>query len=1241
MISFATLGAQLKLNITDFSSKLKDASKQAAKFGKDLKGSINGSTEAVDELAKATKKSGVEFKDVARIVQGIIISKVFYGALGSIRQATDAVWEFSSSLEYAKIAYSNLFDDTSLADEFINVLKDFAAKTPFSFKESEQASKSLLAYGVKYQNVMYMMQGIMAAAAMQGDPTKVESISRALGQIYTKGRLMNEEMRQLAEAGIPAYEILKEKLGLTQKQLQNLGNEAIPASKAINALVDGMTERFGNVVTASSRTMTGIISNIKDNATMLISAVFEPVYVKIKSVANAIGELLFKLREIQETLGTGGVFEYLVPEEARASIRLLLANILALHQAIVNLAIAIGHLLGPVAQSLMHVFNAIAPILASVLNILAGMINVITSNAAAMKVLTALLTAAAMMWVVFKLRALAAIVVQGVVWAITKSLAALGAVMTFVATHPLWALLIALTGIVAGLAIGFSGLGDKIRGFFSELTKINGYDPDKLLLPSQKDRANDLEKFNKKLDGTSDAMDDLADSTGKATKAAKGLLSFDEVFKLNEPDETSGKDAGIEIPDLDFSGLDLSGDAFIPEVPDFTGFSNNWFDALSDALKKKLLASGLGAVLGGILGGLLGGPIGAALGALVGGIAGFFWDDLATALGLTDVGKIALPIATGLGAALGWVAGGPAGMAIGAGIGLLVGWLVDSIARGIETGDWSSVGKPLGTALGAAIGFVVGGPGGAVIGAGIGLLIGGVIDLITKGFQSGDWDWTGIGGGIGLGIGGAIGMVMLGPGGAAIGAAIGGLVGLITGKIVEGFQTGNWDVSGISLGIGTGIGSAIGFVFGGPGGALIGAAIGALVGGITGRLIEEWNNAKDDIMAPWINLGAWISEAFGMIIDNIKQAFSSGNIVEIGSSIVLGIIQGILLALGSVGGAIIALFQTIWEAICAVFGIHSPAATMVPIGENIVYGIIQGITSMLSTLWSTLTATFASIVSGVSGTFSNIYNTISSSITTAASVVRNMSTDMYNNIRTNLSNALISAKTNMSSLYKSVRTSMSNALTSARTSASNILNSISSNFTKALNTAKSTFSNMYSSVSSSLSNLYNTASAKLSSVYNTFTSWASNLYTNVFAKLASWISSAVSGLNSLINLAGSAASAVSSAASSAVSWAKGKLQGHATGGVFNREHVARLNEGNKTEAVIPLEEPNAMQPFVDAVSSGLTASLAPLIASMSGAQQQTQQLQPLYVGTLIADERSLKELERKMNVIRIQEDKRR
>ena len=70
-----------------------------------------------------------------------------------------------------------------------------------------------------------------------------------------------------------------------------------------------------------------------------------------------------------------------------------------------------------------------------------------------------------------------------------------------------------------------------------------------------------------------------------------------------------------------------------------------------------------------------------------------------------------------------------------------------------------------------------------------------------------------------------------------------------------------------------------------------------------------------------------------------------------------------------------------------------------------------------------------------------------------------------------------------------------------------------------------------------------------------------------------------------------------------------------------------------------MENESAMQPFVDAVSNGLTASLAPIVASIN-TNNGSNNLQPLYVGTLVADERGLKELERKMQIIRVKEDRR-
>ena len=99
-----------------------------------------------------------------------------------------------------------------------------------------------------------------------------------------------------------------------------------------------------------------------------------------------------------------------------------------------------------------------------------------------------------------------------------------------------------------------------------------------------------------------------------------------------------------------------------------------------------------------------------------------------------------------------------------------------------------------------------------------------------------------------------------------------------------------------------------------------------------------------------------------------------------------------------------------------------------------------------------------------------------------------------------------------------------------------------------------------------------------------------------------------------------------------------RVIGHATGGIFNREHVATFAEGGKSEAIIPLQNEAAMAPFVEAVATRL--------AQIQGNQEQEvtygaeSAQQPIYaiVGTLIADDAGLKKLERKLTIIRKSED---
>lgn len=1337
MASFATFSSYLKLNIQDFSNKLKDASKDVQKFSNDLQGKT---VAPMKELNKQTGIFGWNMKSISRVTSGIVIAQTFYTILRSVREATNAVWEFTKQLETAQVAYSNLFGSTSLATEFINVLKDFAAKTPFSFTEAEAAAKRLLAYGIEYKNVMYVMQGVLSAASIQGDSAKIESISRALGQIYTYGKLMTQEVRQLSEAGIPAYEILREELGLTQEQLKNLGNEGIPASMAINALVDGIQKRFGTAAEAAALTTTGLISNIKDNATMLFSAMFQPLTNFIKAGLAELGKLLFTLRDLQEVAGTGAVFEYLFPEEMHGVLRQFVANIQSLFQAVARLGYALSGLLGPAVQALLSVFNALAPLLTVVVNIMAGLVQLVTSNATAMKLLAGALAVAATMWVAYRASAIASAVIPAILNATTKALVVMSTMLTFVAAHPFWALFIGLSGILVGATVGFGALGDKVSAFFKKLTQFNGVDPDKVLLPSQKERANDLDKFNDRLEGTSDAMDDLADSTGKATKAAKGLLSFDEVFKLNEPDEGVG-DGGIDTDDLGdlMDGLDGLGSGYLPEVPDFgsyfDGLKTNYLQALKDAWNElglatsDIMSTALGAAFGGLIGKLLGKGLGGVLGGIAGAIVGYFWNQLADYFGLTPDQKIDAGIIGGvgavLGAVLGGLIGGPLGAKIGAAIGGFVGsfWgifaealgvipeqhiatVVSSAITGALTAGFALLKSfvsnlamfsgfastmdilknTLRVSLGAALkqGAI-----GAVASLATGILANALTAWLAKEFELTEQDLknSSVGQTIGSIIGSLVGMILGGPIGSIVGGSLGQLAGAVIGEFwaymgetLQGAIIGG--TAGLSIGaiVGTVVGS-----IGGPLGAGLGAAVGTALGGLVGLIVEHW----DTISNFFTEIGQTIADFFTEIFDFITQfseifVILGEDLMSLGSIALEAMVSFVGIITSSFSELFIMLGQIGTDLLTIVSGWFAP--------------IVTAVTTFFTTIWTTVSTWFMTAITSITTWLTNLWITISTWFTNAVTFLTTWFTTLVTNVTTWLANVLApvvtwftNLLTNISTWLSGIWTSLStwfitlvtnvttwlagvlapitawfnSLVTSITTWLSSVWTSISNWFTTLVGNVTTWLSGVWTSISNWFTTLVSNITTWLSSVWTTISGWTYTTSTNIsswlensakgilgwFARLLNSIGDWFSGLwDSLTGWLGDIGDKVSSwwdglwsdkSASVDVNGSvttSGTKTGHATGGVFNREHIARFAEGNKAEAIIPLEEASAMQPFVNAVADGLTASLAPLFANMSGGS--TNQLQPLYVGTLIADDRSLKELERKMEVIRLQERKR-
>ncbi len=230
----------------------------------------------LDELAVELRLNGDDF--LSGLASSLSAWESFSGALLKTGAALSAMvtapllgvakaaMSMGTQLQQAEISFQTMLGSAELAGAFLNELKDFAARTPFEFSELVPAAKRMMALGFAAEEVIPMLRSLgNAAAGLGGSAELIQRLVLALGQMRAKGKVSAEEMRQLAEAGIPAWEMLAKSMGKTTAEVMKLSEKGqIAASQAIPAIVAGMQEKFGGLMEGFMQTAMGQFSNLKD-----------------------------------------------------------------------------------------------------------------------------------------------------------------------------------------------------------------------------------------------------------------------------------------------------------------------------------------------------------------------------------------------------------------------------------------------------------------------------------------------------------------------------------------------------------------------------------------------------------------------------------------------------------------------------------------------------------------------------------------------------------------------------------------------------------------------------------------------------------------------------------------------------------------------------------------------------------------------------------------------------------------
>jgi len=228
----------------------------------------------------------------------------------------------AGQIQDAQTAFAKFLGSAEEAEQFVTALQRFATKTPFDFSGLQDAAKRLLALGFSGESVLPILRRVGdAVAGMGGSSADVEGLVTVLGQVRAKGRATAEEMLQLTERGVNAWDYLAKRLGVTiPEAMEHVSKGAVDAGTALEAILEGVDQDFGGMMGEQAKNLNAQLANVKDNLWQVFGQVglriAEAIGPHLERIADWLGELAARIK----AFGLREALEQMVPESVKIAI---------------------------------------------------------------------------------------------------------------------------------------------------------------------------------------------------------------------------------------------------------------------------------------------------------------------------------------------------------------------------------------------------------------------------------------------------------------------------------------------------------------------------------------------------------------------------------------------------------------------------------------------------------------------------------------------------------------------------------------------------------------------------------------------------------------------------------------------------------------------------------------------------------------------------------------------------------
>lgn len=256
---------------------------------------------AVHQTAERVEKDGKSIDDVISNIQnGMNI------AIGgwSIGKFANQMMQVRGQFQQTEMAFRTMLQSEEKANALMKQMIRTAAITPFGVEDVTEGAKQLLAFNVAAEDVNKTLIGLGDVAAGMG--LNLKDLVMLYGTTIAKGKMDTMDLYQFLNRGIPIADEIAKVMGLDVTNAIKEVQMQIKAGKVTSDIfiqaMQSMTaegSKFGGLMEAQSKTITGQISNIKD----AIEQMFNELGKSQEGVINTGLDVTSKLVENWKEIG--------------------------------------------------------------------------------------------------------------------------------------------------------------------------------------------------------------------------------------------------------------------------------------------------------------------------------------------------------------------------------------------------------------------------------------------------------------------------------------------------------------------------------------------------------------------------------------------------------------------------------------------------------------------------------------------------------------------------------------------------------------------------------------------------------------------------------------------------------------------------------------------------------------------------------------------------------------------------